>query len=97
MRVGRVVLHSSQPWPYPANLMIGCIGEALEDGEEIHLGHDPELQDATWFDLADIREALRRPTEAGEYKEVRRGTFTAFRSSADRLGGGGGGGGDRVH
>jgi NAD+ diphosphatase len=43
VRVGRVVVHSSQPWPYPNSLMLGCIGEALPDGEDIHLGHDPEL------------------------------------------------------
>jgi len=44
VRVGRVVMHSSQPWPYPNSLMLGCIGEALPGGEEIHLEHDPELQ-----------------------------------------------------
>jgi hypothetical protein len=27
--------------------MLGCIGEALPDGEEIHLGHDPELHRMT--------------------------------------------------
>jgi len=27
--VGRVVIHSTQPWPYPANLMIGAIGQAV--------------------------------------------------------------------
>lgn len=49
VRVGRVVIHSSQPWPFPASLMIGAIGQALPgDGEKIHLGHDPELEDARW-------------------------------------------------
>jgi NADH pyrophosphatase NudC (nudix superfamily) len=49
VRVGRVAVHSSQPWPFPANLMIGAVGQALPgDGEKIHLGHDPELQDAKW-------------------------------------------------
>lgn len=38
--------------------MIGCIGEALEGGDEIHLGHDPELEDARWFDMDVVREAL---------------------------------------
>ncbi|KAK3045819.1 hypothetical protein LTS18_013575 [Coniosporium uncinatum] len=27
--VGRVVIHSTQPWPYPANLMIGAVGQAV--------------------------------------------------------------------
>jgi NAD+ diphosphatase len=73
--VGRVVIHSTQPWPYPANLMIGAIAQALLGGEEILLKHDPELEDAKWVDLDEIREALRvgasGPGEAisEEYKE----------------------------
>ncbi|KAI8964079.1 NUDIX hydrolase domain-like protein [Daldinia sp. FL1419] len=57
--VGRVVIHSSQPWPYPANLMIGAIGQATPNGETIHLGHDEELNDARWFPFDEVREALR--------------------------------------
>jgi NAD+ diphosphatase len=60
--LGRVVIHSTQPWPYPANLMIGAIGQALPDGEKIHLEHDPELEDAKWVDLDEIREALEHGT-----------------------------------
>lgn len=60
--LGRVVIHSTQPWPYPANLMIGAIGQALPDGEKIHLEHDPELEDAKWVDLDEIREALKNGT-----------------------------------
>ncbi|KAF2140230.1 uncharacterized protein K452DRAFT_252934 [Aplosporella prunicola CBS 121167] len=59
IHLGRVVIHSTQPWPYPANLMIGAIGQATPDGEAIHLGHDAELEDAKWFELDEIREALR--------------------------------------
>ncbi|KAL2752700.1 hypothetical protein ACRALDRAFT_1072564 [Sodiomyces alcalophilus JCM 7366] len=58
VRVGRVVIHSSQPWPYPASLMIGAIGEALPDGETISLAHDPELEDAKWVPLDEVRDAL---------------------------------------
>jgi NAD+ diphosphatase len=73
--LGRVVIHSTQPWPYPANLMIGAVGQALPDGEKIHLEHDPELEDAKWVEMAEIREALRVGTSAlgdnpgPEYKE----------------------------
>lgn len=73
--VGRVVIHSTQPWPYPANLMIGAIGQAIPTGEKIDLGNDPELDDAKWFDFDTVRHALRVGTsglgeEAGaEYKE----------------------------
>ncbi|KAK7441911.1 NUDIX domain-containing protein [Colletotrichum acutatum] len=59
VRVGRVVIHSSQPWPYPASLMIGAIAQALPDGETIDLGNDPELEDAQWFPLETVRDALK--------------------------------------
>lgn len=62
VKVGRVVLHSSQPWPFPASLMIGAIGQAVSgsdgEGERIFLGHDPELEDAKWFPLDEVRAAL---------------------------------------
>ncbi|KAK7189789.1 hypothetical protein DPSP01_008793 [Paraphaeosphaeria sporulosa] len=75
VHLGRVVIHSTQPWPYPANLMIGAIGQAIPGGEDIHLGHDAELEDAKWFTADELREALRVGTsglgeEPGpEYKE----------------------------
>lgn len=56
--VGRVIIHGSQPWPYPANLMIGAIGQATPEGENIHLGNDPELEAAKWFSMDEIKEAL---------------------------------------
>lgn len=73
--VGRVVIHSTQPWPYPANLMIGAIGQAIPTGETIDLGNDPELEDAKWFNFEEVREALRVGTSglgedaSDEYKE----------------------------
>lgn len=74
--VGRVVIHSSQPWPFPANLMIGAIGQALPgDGEKIFLGHDPELEDAKWYTMDEARAALQHNTSSlgepvrADYKE----------------------------
>jgi NAD+ diphosphatase len=46
VRVGVVRYVASQPWPFPANLMVGCLGEALT--EEITLDRD-ELEDGRWF------------------------------------------------
>jgi NAD+ diphosphatase len=61
--VGRVVLHSSQPWPFPANLMIGAVAQALPgDGEKIDLGNDPELEKAKWFPVEEVRDALLKGT-----------------------------------
>src|SRR5256885_10459769 len=45
--------------PYPANLMIGAIGQALPDGETINLGNDPELETAKWSTVEEVREALK--------------------------------------
>lgn len=60
IHLGRVVVHSTQPWPYPANLMIGAIGQSIPgEGEKINLGHDAELEDAKWFPMEEVREALR--------------------------------------
>ncbi|KAG6033952.1 hypothetical protein E4U41_006761, partial [Claviceps citrina] len=59
VRVGRVQVHSTQPWPYPSCLMIGAIAEALpgEEAERITL-HDGELQSAAWFPVEEVAAAL---------------------------------------
>ncbi|KAJ5775156.1 uncharacterized protein N7511_000167 [Penicillium nucicola] len=58
--LSRVVIHSSQPWPYPANLMIGAIAQVSDPAHEaISLQHDPELEDAKWFEIDEVEEALR--------------------------------------
>ncbi|KAL8953775.1 MAG: hypothetical protein Q9222_000392 [Ikaeria aurantiellina] len=64
VKLGRVVIHSTQPWPYPANLMIGAIAQCVPGGEEIVLKHDPELEAARWAELDEVREALRVGTSA---------------------------------
>lgn len=58
VKLGRVVIHSTQPWPYPSNLMIGAIAQCIPGGEEIVLKHDPELEDARWAELEEVKEAL---------------------------------------
>ena len=55
IRVGRVGYHSSQPWPFPASLMIGCIGEALTT--EI-VPDQAELEDCRWFSRAEAIQML---------------------------------------
>jgi len=46
IRVGKVTYHASQPWPFPANLMIGLLGEALNSDIVVD---QVELEDARWF------------------------------------------------
>lgn len=55
IRVGEVRYHSSQPWPFPASLMLGCMAEATT--EEIRVDTH-ELEDARWFTRDDVRAAL---------------------------------------
>ena len=57
VRVGEVAYHSSQPWPFPASLMLGFYAQGLT--EEIVL-EEAEMRDARWFSRADIanRKAL---------------------------------------
>ena len=55
IRLGRVVYHASQPWPFPYSLMIGCFGEALN--EDISFD-GTELEDCRWFTRHDVRAML---------------------------------------
>ena len=56
--------HSSQPWPFPASLMLGCHAEATSEAIAI----DPEeIDDARWFDRADVARAVS--IAAGEAPE----------------------------
>ncbi|XP_076465034.1 NAD-capped RNA hydrolase NUDT12-like isoform X2 [Babylonia areolata] len=55
VKVGRVEYHSSQPWPFPATLMLGCIAHART--EEIQM--DPEeLEDVRWFSKPEVTQML---------------------------------------
>ncbi len=57
IRVGAVRYHSSQPWPFPSSLMIGCHGVA----ETRDITIDPgEMNDVRWVSRADVRAALEQ-------------------------------------
>jgi NAD+ diphosphatase len=49
--VDGIEYHSSQPWPFPASLMLGFTAHAVTT--EVHL-RDEELEDARWFTRADL-------------------------------------------
>ena len=55
VRVGAVRYHSTQPWPFPSSLMIGCHADAAS--EHIEVDHD-EIGDARWFARHEVRVAL---------------------------------------
>jgi NAD+ diphosphatase len=73
VRVGKVDYLTSQPWPFPASLMLGCRGEALTD--EIVI--DPkELQEALWVTREDLLSAF-----AGTHPKIkpsRKGAIAQF-------------------
>lgn len=47
--------HSSQPWPFPASIMLGFTATAADR----HIAVGPELEDARWFTAQDIVARLR--------------------------------------
>ena len=57
IRLGRVVYHASQPWPFPYSLMIGCFGEPLNQDIQADLN---ELEDCRWFLRDEVRTMLDR-------------------------------------
>lgn len=49
--------HSSQPWPFPATLMIGCVARATDDRIQVD---EHEIGEAHWFTREEARSALAR-------------------------------------
>lgn len=83
VRVGAVRYLASQPWPFPASLMLGCAGEAETDAIVL----DPtELEDALWITREEMVSVM-----AGTHprlKPPRRGAIAQFLMAnwlADRL------------
>lgn len=73
IRVGAVTYLASQPWPFPASLMMGCHGEATSD----EIACDPEeLEDAMWVTREEMMEVF-----AGQHptiKPARKGAVAHF-------------------
>lgn len=81
--VGRVDYLASQPWPFPASLMIGC--RAIASGRDIHI--DPnEIEEAVWVSREEMLDVI-----AGTHPRIRaarNGSIARFILShwlADRL------------
>ena len=55
IEVKNVRYHSSQPWPFPSSLMIGCHAEAAST--DIHKD-DEEMTDVRWFERGEVLLAL---------------------------------------
>lgn len=61
VRIGAVRYLSSQPWPFPSSLMIGCHAEALTDTVR---RDETELEDCRWFSRDEVATLL-----AGDHPE----------------------------
>lgn len=62
VRVGKVTYVTSQPWPFPASLMLGCRAEA----ESTEIIIDPvEIEDARWVRREELALAM-----AGQHPEI---------------------------
>jgi NAD+ diphosphatase len=61
VRVGAVRYHSSQPWPFPASIMLGFYGEALTT--DLVIDRD-ELVDAIWV----TRDFLKGPHDPEKFR-----------------------------
>jgi NAD+ diphosphatase len=61
VEVGEVRYRASQPWPFPASLMLGF--EAEYAGGDAHADED-ELEDVRWFSRDDLTEAA----QAGDHE-----------------------------
>jgi NAD+ diphosphatase len=60
--VGAVAYHASQPWPFPASLMIGCFGQALTDEIVVDT---TELEDVRWASRAEVQAMFAGAHPAG--------------------------------
>jgi NAD+ diphosphatase len=62
VKIGRVTYFSSQPWPFPMSIMIGCHAEAT--ATELHI--DPnEIEDARWIPRQEAALMLERRHKDG--------------------------------
>jgi NAD+ diphosphatase len=69
IEVDRIEYHSSQPWPFPASLMLGFTAHAVTT--EVRL-RDQELEDARWFTRADLASngALLPPRQSISFRLI---------------------------
>ncbi len=59
--IENVRYHSSQPWPFPSSLMIGCHAKAVTMSIQID---EEEMVDVRWFQRTEVLMALQGTSEA---------------------------------
>ncbi len=64
IKVKNIKYFNSQPWPFPASLMLGFFAEAIND--EMTIDYD-EIEDAHWFSINELK-SLQHPSISGGFK-----------------------------
>ena len=64
IKVKNIKYFDSQPWPFPASLMLGFFAEAKH--ENMKIDYD-EIEDAHWFSIEELR-SLQHPSIKGGFK-----------------------------
>ena len=64
VKVKNITYFGSQPWPFPASLMLGFFAEAEE--KSLHIDFN-EIEDAQWFSIKNVQE-LNHPLINGGFK-----------------------------
>jgi NAD+ diphosphatase len=62
--VGEVRYIASQPWPFPSQLMVGCLGFA--DSLELSV-NTSEIEDARWFSREEVAEAMAKGRDSASF------------------------------
>ena len=60
IKLGNIRYHSSQPWPFPSSLMIGCHADAVTT--DIHMDEE-EMANVKWFHREEVLLALEGRSE----------------------------------
>ncbi len=64
IKVKNIKYFNSQPWPFPASLMLGFFAEAVS--EKMIIDYD-EIEDAHWFSIDELK-SLEHPSIIGGFK-----------------------------
>ncbi|KAK1234594.1 NADH pyrophosphatase [Marasmius sp. AFHP31] len=85
VKVWDVTYHSAQPWPYPANLMVGYYARA-DSTKPVRTDLDNELMDAKWYTREEILEVLAHQTGTRlDFKKFSQTEAQAEKAQSDLL------------
>ncbi len=75
VRIGDVRYVASQPWPFPASIMLGFRADALTTDVQ---RKDDELEDCRWFSKDEVRTFGERNAEGDGFKLPNRWAIARF-------------------